>query len=432
MESIDALDRRDRWRSIWNAITHDLPFGLLAAACAVAIFAHLFLPQAPTAGSTRSTDQWFAEQALQLGPAYEPLHTTELISIAQSRWVRIVLVVFVAIAIARLTDGVVHILRDRTGVLRFDDEARMRVTSAAPSFDTLKRSLTGRRYRVREHADALHATRAPLAALLSVIAHACALLAAVGLIVNIAAGWDAASELLQPGAPLTVRDGFALTLDAGQTAVDRATIALNGAPLLLTPNNSADSGATRVELRALAPGYRVRATDQDGKALPIVASIYLSPTTEVKLSFGAERTIDIAVPETQAALTIQQGDAPNADRVQVYGIGSAQLITDAALAPTLAVTGTTFSFAPNINALVNVRHRPGDLLVWIGMPLALVFALLSLLLPMRRMIIQHHGHWTEVYASGRGVRADVNAILRAGREGEVGDLSGPGPFRSGT
>jgi hypothetical protein len=413
MEPIDALERRDRWRTLWSALTHDLVFGVLAATCAIAMLAHAVLPQAPTAGSTRSTDQWFAEQALQLGSAYDPLQATELLSITTSRWVRIVLVLFAAIALARLADRIARIVRDRGGILNIEDEVRLRVTDAAPTFDALGRALSARRYRVREHADTLHATRAPLAAALSALGHAGALLAAGGLLLNIMAGWDAANELLQPGAPLTVRDGFTLALDENQSNIAAANIALNGETLRLMPDAAADSGATRVELRTLAPGYRVSAASTDRKPLSIVTSIYLSPTNEVRLSFGAERTIDLAVPEAQAALTIQQGASQGADRVQILSIGSAQLITDAAIAPSLAITDAVFSFAPNINALVNVRHRPGNTLAALGMPLALLFLILAALLPMRRMIIRHHGHWTEVYASGRGVRADVRAMLGA-------------------
>jgi hypothetical protein len=40
--------------------------------------------------------------------------------------------------------------------------------------------------------------------------------------------------------------------------------------------------------------------------------------------------------------------------------------------------------------------------------------------PMQRLVVRHHGHWTEFYASGRGIRRVVRELLSA-------DTSQPAP-----
>jgi hypothetical protein len=415
MEAIDALDRRDRWRTLWAVITHDSVFATLTLSIVLAVLAQAFLPQAPGPGTPRSLEQWFAEIALQLGAAFEPLQSLGLISIAQTGWVRIALVLFLAVGLARLIDRLLRALADRTLQLTLDDEQRLRVTDAVLSVEALSDVLRKLRYRVRTQDDALNASRAPTAALLSALWHAGAIIAGLGLLTNIAFGWDVASELLQPGTPTTLRDGVTLTLDADQASTTTAAIrfgAPDAAALTLSPGSIQDIGTTRVELRSLAPGYRISATATNKQALLIRSSNYLSPTSDVRLSFGAEKVINIAVPDAQAALTISEGDGTTPDRVQILSIGSAQLIADQPIAPRITITNATFAFAPNINAVVNVRHRPGNLLLIIGLPLALLFLAFAVLLPMRRMIIRQHGGWTEVYASGRGVRGDVRRMIK--------------------
>jgi hypothetical protein len=417
MDSIDALERRDRWRGLWHTVTHDIVLGLLGVILLSAIGALTALPQSPSAGSSLSVEQWTAELRPQLGEAFDVIQSLGLTNIAQNAWVRLVLIAFIVIALARLAERVARLARDRGGVLQFDDEERVRVTDRAPDFAALRAALEPLRYRVTNvGTDALHATRAPLAAALSALWHAGAIISALGLLLNVAAGWDASNELLTPGTPVTLRDSVALTLAPEQAGTNAAEVRVGASDnaqttLNLTPGAAANAGATRVELRALAPGYRISAIGPNNAPLKLRTSNYLEPATDVKLSFGAEQRLNLAAPDAQLAVAVEQGDGPGADRVQIFSIGSASMLADQPIAPTIAVSNATFSFMPNINAVVSVQHRPGDAPMWFGLGVAMVFLALSALLPMRRMIVRHHGHWTEIYASGRDVRRDVRRML---------------------
>ncbi len=413
MEYTDPLEQRDRWRAFWHILTHDGVIALLGALVVAAAIALSVLPQSPTNSTTRAIEQWTAEQRLQIGDLFETLNLLGLNAIAQSIWVRIALAGFIAIALARLLDRIVRILRDRSQTLAIDDEVRVRVTDRAPTLLHMQGMLQNMRYRAAIHGEELHATRAPLAAAISAAWHAAAIIGAIGLLANITGGWDVANELLTPGTPVELRNNFTLTLSPEPASATQADLRLSpaGGDARLAVNDLVTLGATRLHLRQLSPGYRVSATGPDNRALPIRTSNYVSPTTDAKLSFGAERAINLVVPEAQLAVNIEQGDKPGDDRVRMISIGSAQIIADAPIAPTMAITGATFSFAPNTNAVVSVQHRPGNLPMWGGFSLALLGLILALLLPMRRMIVRQHSHWTEIYASGRNVRRDARKLL---------------------
>ena len=75
------------------------------------------------------------------------------------------------------------------------------------------------------------------------------------------------------------------------------------------------------------------------------------------------------------------------------------------------LSDTRFSFTQVRGAVIDADYRPGDALVWIGLPLTLLGLLGALLFPMRRIVVRHHGHWTEFYAAGRGVRRIINELI---------------------
>jgi hypothetical protein len=61
--------------------------------------------------------------------------------------------------------------------------------------------------------------------------------------------------------------------------------------------------------------------------------------------------------------------------------------------------------------VIDAAYSPGNLPLAAGLVLALAGLAGVLLRPMQRIIVQHHGHWTEFYADGRGARSVVNNIL---------------------
>ena len=86
-------------------------------------------------------------------------------------------------------------------------------------------------------------------------------------------------------------------------------------------------------------------------------------------------------------------------------------VADLPLTPHMQIATTSFDFAPALSAVIDADYHPGSPLLWAGFVLAALAALAARFFPMRRVLVRHHGHWTEVFASGRGVRADTQALL---------------------
>jgi hypothetical protein len=75
------------------------------------------------------------------------------------------------------------------------------------------------------------------------------------------------------------------------------------------------------------------------------------------------------------------------------------------------VSNTTLFFKPTTSAVMSVQYRPGNGLLVIGGVLALLGLIATALWPMQRLLVRHHGHWTEIYAAGRSVRRVVRELL---------------------
>ncbi len=412
MNYTDPLEQRDRWRTLWQILTHDALFAALIALAVAAALALTLLPQAPDPAEAGGIvlNQWTADMRLTI-PQFDTLQLSGLFGVAQAIWPRVALIALCAIVCPRLMDRILRIV-DARGPWRVSDEQRARVTDIAPQPDFMSTQLRGRRYRVSFGEDGvLRATRAPAAELLSIALHLGALALALGALLNITLGWDAYTQTLVAGQPLTIREQLTLRLRPSSGTPDLATIEIDGRPVTLTPLDSAADGSRSVLLRAMLPGYRVTATDGGGASLKIRTSNYVAPSDDPIVSFGPERQTSLAIPDANIVVTLLQGDRGAPDEVQVVGIGTGEAITTAPLAPTMRVAGTTLGFEPSAGATVDVHNRPGNALTWSGLALIIVGLLGASVLPMRRVLVRTTGAWTECYASGRGVRADVLAVF---------------------
>jgi hypothetical protein len=109
---------------------------------------------------------------------------------------------------------------------------------------------------------------------------------------------------------------------------------------------------------------------------------------------------------------VSAGASPDQpERVRIFALPSGQVVTETAVQPQLTVGDVTFSFKPARGAVIDANYSPGNVLLWAGLPLALIGLIGALLRPMQRILVQHHGHWTEFYADGRGARSVINNIL---------------------
>ena len=95
------------------------------------------------------------------------------------------------------------------------------------------------------------------------------------------------------------------------------------------------------------------------------------------------------------------------------GDSSGALITDTPLQAQLLISNTAITFISDTGALLDVDYRPGMFWLWLGLVLALIGFIGVLFYPVQRLVIRHHGHWTEFYGSGRQIRRTIMGLLTA-------------------
>ncbi|MFN4292888.1 MAG: cytochrome c biogenesis protein ResB [Thermoflexales bacterium] len=421
----DPIEDRDPWRALWRLLTHDALLIALCAVVAAGLIATVILPQQPSAGVSDPVaySRWEAEAKQREGALYALLNGLGLNNVAQATWWRMALAALMPIAGLRLADRLVRLAEvwrgGRDGELR--DERRARVTLNAPPLADLADRLRARRYRVLRHSDdVLVADRAPWAELASAALHLGLVFAAVGLSLNLVAGWEATNKMAVAGASTLLRDGYAITLD--DAAVDSASVTIvlqpNDAAVTLQEGGQARVAGLNLALNRIVPGYRLSATSSEAKPLLIRASNFVSPTTELLVTLGAEEPERyIAVPEAQLALALTASDSAGQPvRLRAFVIPSGEVITDTTVQPTLVIGDAEFRFKPAQGAMIDVRYAPGDLLWQLGLAATLVGMIGSLIYPMQRLLICRRGEWTEFYAGGRYSRHEAARLAESRRE----------------
>ncbi len=412
--SLDPLERHDRWRQLWRALTSDVLLTLLAVIMLIAALAAALTPQhpGPAVADAQALNGWNAAARLASGGAFEALSSLGLLDVHGTPFFVIISQALIALALLRLADRLWRIARSRQPAGDLWDEPRARVTDQAPPMAVMAERLRARRYNAILRDDAIHASRAPRAEFFSALMCAGLALAGAGMLLNNSRGWRASSVSLADDLPATLPGGTQAALSTG-SSLARAELQIGEQKLTLAEGGSAATALLRVTLRQLSADYRASAHDAQGAALLIRTSNYLSPTKDARVSFGGERTASLAVPDTQLVLTLIRGDDPaqTGTRVQATSIGSASQVADLPLTPHMQIAQTSFDFAPALSAVIDADYHPGSPLLWAGLALAALGALAARFFPMRRVLVRHHGHWTEVFAAGRGVRADTQAIL---------------------
>ena len=414
MDTLDSLERRDPWRAAWQALTSDVLLAALVAVVLIIGLALALLPQTPAAADALAVNRWRAEAQLRLGGWFTPLDAFGLNDVRGTPWLRLPVLALAAMAALRIADRAAR-LRTSAAAGAFNDGARLRVTDQAPSLADLQAALYTRRYRTQATDDALHATRAPLAEAGSIVLHLGLLLAAVGLLINIVRGWDVDSLIINSTTPAVLHGAETAVLQVQESTPQQATLRLepSGDTLTLQTEQSGARGDLRITLRRIAPGYRIRAAADDGRALAIRTSNYLSPTESAAVDFGMDEGVTIAVPEAQLVLTLLHMPNGAPDELRAYSIGTAKEIASAQIkAQQMSIGRTHLTFEPLLSIELDAHSRPGDALALVGAVLALAGLLSCVILPTRRMTIRRSGPWTEFYADGRGVHADVQAMLR--------------------
>ena len=428
----DALEQRDTWRNSWQALTNDALLLTLCVISALALALSAVLPQQPASGTADplAYGQWQTQARSVTGGFYDAASTLELFNIAQAYWLRIVLAVLAVVLLLRLVERLGRLLTLRHADDTLFNEGRLRVTAQAPALSEIAAALRARRYRV-SHSDGaatgthswLTADRSPWAEVFSIALHLGLLIGAAGALVNFTLGWDVTRQQIDTGAPATLlRNNVGLQLQAADNQAQTATVQVQSeAQALVIPLGQTVAlpwvrslpvpCCLALNLAEMTPGYRVSATDAASKPLTITMSSYDSPASEVLLTFRRDESERLIVIDEAQMAVLVSGDAGGS--VQIYHAPSGKIITETQIRTSIVVSNTTLVFKPTTSAVMNVQYRPGNGLLIIGALLALAGLIGTLLWPVQRLVIRHHGHWTEVYAAGRGLRSVVRDLLQA-------------------
>jgi hypothetical protein len=415
----DPLDRRDGWRTLWQVLAGDALMLTLCLIVGMGLLASLLLPQSPAAGTADPVlfSQWEAVARGREGALFGFLNGLELNNVLRAGWWRLALTLLTAVCALRLSDRIARLVAARRQVSMLRDETRRRVAQDAPALPALAAHFGAMGYRTAQPSDdVLLADRAPWAEVFSIAMHAGVLLACIGLLVNAAFGWEAQNRALQSGAATALLDGYTLVLNESADEAGSQLILQRGETTVATlPLQSGDANGIHLALRQITPGYRISATATDAQPLLIRASNFISPTTEVLLNLtDANPEQYVALPDARLALAVTAGASPNEPaRVRVFVLPSGQVVTETAVQPQLVVGEVTFAFQPARGAVIDASFAPGNGLVYAGLLMALIGFAGVLLRPMQRILVQHHGHWTEFYADGRGARNVINTLLAA-------------------
>lgn len=415
----DPLDRRDGWRALWQVIAGDAMVFALCLLVGAGLLASSLLPQSPAAGTADPVlfSQWEAFARLREGALFNLLNGLELNMALRAGWWRLALALLAAVCSLRLFDRIVRLIAARRQNTALRDETRRRVAQEAPPLAALAARLDGMGFRVVQSSeDMLLADRAPWAEMLSIVLHAGVLLACVGLMLNAAFGWEAQNRALQAGVVTALPDGYALMLNEDANQAGSQLILQRGETTVATlPLQSGNANGIHLALRQITPGYRISAMAKDAQPLLIRASNFVSPTTEVLLNLTeASPEQYVALPDARMALAVSAGATPDQPtRVRVFALPSGKVITETMMQSQLVIGDVIFEFKPARGAVVDAAFAPGNWLIYAGLLIALVGFAGALLRPMQRILVQHHGHWTEFYADGRGARDVINKLLAA-------------------
>ncbi len=410
MESTAALEGRDGWWALWRTLTSDAALGAVCALALAGLLAGIALPQQPAdaAANPVAYSRWEAAARSRQGALFAPLSSLGLNAVAQSAWWRLALAALIPLAGLRLADRLA-----RWATAQRQDEPRLRVTLDAPPLTQLAAQLHAQGYRViQPTADLLVAGESPRALAFVCAFHGGLILAAGGLLLNLALGWEVASRAVTANGPVRLAGGFALTLRAGDDPASMVAVLQPGDQVVaLSPGQTAQAAnGVALTLDQTLPGYRLRAFDSGGAALPIQVSSFRSPSAEALITLDEPERY-LAIPQARLALVLSAEGGGG--RLRAYAIPSGRLLYAGDIRAEVTVEQTRLRFEPATSAAISARYRPGDWLWLPGAALAAIGAAGSVIFPARRIVIQRRGEWTEFYATGRRVRAVIAGLATA-------------------
>lgn len=382
------------WPRLWQALSHPLWLAGLLIVGAVAVVAHIWLPQLPTnlAADSLARSAWLAETARQW-PWGRLFAALGLFDLAQGTLPRVLLLLLGLALLLRLAQRLrlAWLTRRLTPPLRpLPLTHTCDLALPAPAGVQMAR-LAGQWPRTAGSASAADAEETWWAdrhhrhTWLAPALEIGLLLALLAFALNLRWGWQIGGLQIDPGETHTLAPYSARTLTLDETAA-ALTLCCPAAPALPVAAPSRPlPAATQVQITQINPALRVTATAagqplllqgiEQGRA-PVATLLVRFPQTR------SERTV--AIPDRNLFLRLT-GAGPDQFRVQVLNAANQVLLTqEVTAAETLAVAGIELSLQPTRFVTVAVASRPWLWLLALGMAVALTGLLIRLRFPYER------------------------------------------------
>ncbi len=426
------------WRVLWQTATSDALLSILLLTLALAVLLAAWLPQVGDVGPAADV-AWQAKVQDRFGnlawfDSLRPiLEATGVFDVFDAAWLRVLLALLAWCLLARLTDavealGLPHLpwraapeIGGPVGQGQQNgppDDAAWRIIHTP--WDEGLQALRRRRLRmsVLDQGDpvegaparSIRVDRWPWGELGPALVYLGGLLILASLALTGAGGWQTGSLAAMVGERVALRNGDERTLFLTKLSPDgrrgageiwRGQDRRVGAGELAV-GRPLSGGGVSVYLVGSGPGLRVRATLSDTQALELTTGPDREPQADLTIALaGDESRRLVAAPDADLALLFSAAgpeDGAPPLHVQVFGLGSGQLITerDILTDTVLTVEQVAFDLAVMPYAQVRAVRDPG---VWWGR-----LGLLALLLgaglwagrPPRRLWMRQHDDGVQV------------------------------------
>ena len=387
-----VIIRRNAWQSAWRIATGDALFAAALLGLAVLLGAAALIPQAPR-GDPAAYARWLSEARVRFAAATDMLSTLGLFDVVHSLVFRSLAALLGLALITRLADRITALRHAWRPVPPPDSPAH--VFDSSESAEAIARR--ARRYRVHSTEAYLLAHRFPWAYLAAIAAYGGCLIMLMGLTAAPLGDWRVDGLSVAPGVPARIDDTTLTLLATGVDSGGQVEFRLfegerEVARGIAAPARPAIESAAGIYVRDVLPALRVMGESAEGRALQLQTSAQGEASSELLLTFDADRPdMFFVAPEARLAVRVSllAGKPTPRYHVSVLGSSSAESIADETILPgqSIEANGHRLAFEDESHAAVDVVRAPSQFVVAIGFLVAAAGLGFAAIYPARRIWI---------------------------------------------
>lgn len=393
----NTIIRRNAWQSAWRATTSDAALAALAIALCTLLTLAALLPQVPQ-GNPTAYSRWLSDVQLRFGGAVGLMTALGLFDVAHSLAFRVVAALAGPVLTARLADRL-HDFREAAHPTPPPESPAQSVETGVPVEEILKRL---ERYRIRKTDSCIIADRFPWAHLGAMAAHLGPIILLAGLAISPLTDWRVESLSVLPDTttpiPNTAYAVQASRIDP-RSGID-LTLYQDGAPIAqgtAAPHQPWLSSSLGFFVRETLPALLVTGINDKGDALDLISSAHSAPQKELLLTFSADKPDAFFVaPDAQLAIRVSLAKLQGVPRYDIIAFSNSTgalvgQIDDESIGPPVTFNDHDFMFSNASHAVLSVAHAPAQMIILIGVVVAMIgFALMARLPEGRIWIFTEH------------------------------------------